>query len=99
MMNPPAVIKLCKQLDPKEEHIVDLETGIAEIFILHGNLTEIKSKISENPNLISTKFFSALFYFGVEPTFPFPKFIHWIEKNYVKSKGLILSSYGSRVIC
>ena len=67
MMNPSGVIKLCKQLDPKEEHIVDLDTGIDETFLTNINLTEIKSNISENPNLISTKFCSSLFDVVVEP--------------------------------
>ena len=87
MINSPSVIKFCKQLDPKEEHIVDLDTGIAKTFLIGGNLTEIKCKISENPNLFSTKFYSSLFYFVIEPIFPFLKFIHWIKRNYVKSKG------------
>ena len=32
-------------------------------------------------------------------TFPFLEFVHWIKKNYVKSKRQVLSSDGSRVIC
>ena len=99
MMNTTSMIKFCKPLDLKEEHIVDLYTGIAETFLTGRNLTEIKSKISKNPNLISTKFYSSLFYIVIEPNFPFPEFVHWIEKNYVKSKRQVLSSYGSRVIC
>ena len=41
MMNPLSVIKLCKQLDPKEEDIEDLDIGIDETFLTSGNLTEI----------------------------------------------------------
>ena len=42
MMNPLSVIKFCKQLYPKEEHIVDLDIGIVERFLTGGNLTKIK---------------------------------------------------------
>lgn len=77
-------IKSCKQLDPKEEHIVDLDTGIDETVLTYGNLTKIKSKTTENSDLISSSLCSSLFEVTIEPTFPFPNFIHWIAKNYVK---------------
>ena len=75
-MNSSSVIKSCKQLDPKEEYIIDLDTGITETILTNGNLTEIKSKIAENLDLISSSFHSSLFEVNIEPTFPFPDFIH-----------------------
>ena len=74
-MNSSSIIKSYKQLDPKEEYIVDLDMGIAETILTYGNLTRIKSKIVENPNLISSSFCSSLFEVTIEPTFPFPDFI------------------------
>ena len=41
-----SVIKSYKHLDLKEEHIIDLDTGIAEMFLTLRNLAEIKSKLS-----------------------------------------------------
>ena len=48
-----SIIKSYKYLDLKEEHIIVLDVGIDEIFPTLRNLTEIKSKISQNPNLVS----------------------------------------------
>lgn len=36
--------------------------------------------------------------FTIEPTFPFPEFVHWVVKNYVPSTKQILSVDGTRVI-
>lgn len=75
-MNSSSTIKSYKQLDPKEEHIADWDMGIYETVLTFGNLTKIKSKIDENPDLISISFCSSLFEVNVEPTFPFLNFIH-----------------------
>lgn len=79
------IIKTCKHLDPKEEHVIDLDTWIFETILTLRNLIEIKNKLSQGPNLIFDSLCSSLFEVTIEPTFPFPDFIHWIVKNYVKS--------------
>ena len=56
-----SVIKSCKHLDPKEEHIIDLDIGITETFLTLENITKIKSKLSQIPNLISASLCSPLF--------------------------------------
>ena len=70
------VIKSCKHLDPKEEHLIDLDIGIYETILTLRNLTKIKNKLSQAPNLISNSLRSSLFEVTIEPTFPFPDFIH-----------------------
>lgn len=79
------IIKSCKHLDPKEEHIIYLDTRVIETVLALRNLIEIKNKLSRVPNLISDSFCLSLFEVTIEPTFPFPDFIHWTVKNYVKS--------------
>ena len=97
-MNSSSTIKSYKQLDPKEEHIADWDMGIYETVLTFGNLTKIKSKISKNPNLISSSFCSSLFEVTIEPTFPFPDFILWIAKNYIKSNHQVFS-FDRNLIC
>ena len=89
------IIKSCKRLDPKEEQLIDLDAGISETNLTLENLTEIKSRLTQIPNLILDTFCSSLFEVTIEPTFPFQDFIHWIVKIYVKSNSQVLSSHGS----
>lgn len=93
-----ATIQTCKSLDPKEEFISDLDVEIYEIVLTLGNLIEIKNKLTQILNFIPDTFFSSLFKVTIEPTFPFPDFIHQVEKNYVKSNSQILTSGGSRIV-
>jgi hypothetical protein len=94
-----ATMQTCKSLDPKEEFISDLDAEIHEIVLTLGNLIEIKNNLTQIPNFILDNFCSSLFEVTIEPTFPFPNFIHWVEKNYVKSNSQILTSNGSRIVC
>lgn len=64
-----------------------------------GNLTEIKNKLTQIPNFIPNSFCSLLFEVTIEATFPFPDFIHWIKKIYVKSSFQVLTSDGSHILC
>ena len=66
-----AIIQTCKQLDPKEEWLVDLDAETYETTLSLGNLTEIKTKLTHIPNLILDTFCSSLFEVTIEPTFPF----------------------------
>ena len=70
------IIQTCKQLDPKEEWLVDLGAEIYETTLTLGNLIEIKNKLTQIPNLIPYTFCSSLFKVTIEPTFPFQDFIH-----------------------
>ena len=94
-----AIIQSCKQFDPKEELLGDLDAGISKMILTLGNLIEIKNKLTHIPNLIPYNFCSSLFEVTIEPTFPFQDFVHWIVKNYVKSNSQVLSSGGSHIIC
>ena len=70
------IIQSCKQLDPKEELLVDLDVGISKTILTLGNLTKIKNKLTQIPNLIPDTFFSSLFEVTIESTFPFQDFVH-----------------------
>lgn len=91
-------IKTCKSVDPKEEFLVNLDASIQENRLTLGTLDQIKQIIMDNSNIISDSLFSSLSQFTLEPTFPYPEFVHWTVQNYVSSTKQILSSDGSRVI-
>ena len=69
-------IKNCKSVDPKEDFLVDLDASIQEIVLTLGSLNQIKQTILENLNIISNSFCSSLSQFFLEPTFPYPEFVH-----------------------
>ena len=91
-------IKTCKLIDPKEEYLVDLDASIQETMLTLGSLNQIKQTILNNSNIIFDSFCSSLSQFTLEPTFPHPKFVHWIVQNYVPSTKQIMSVDGSRII-
>lgn len=70
------IIGSCKRLDPKEEQVIDLDIGNFEIVLTLRNLTKIKNKLSQGPNLLFDSLCSSLFEVMIEPTFPLPNFIH-----------------------
>ena len=91
-------IKSCKSTDPKEELLIDLDLAIKETKLIVGTLSQIKQTIIDNPSIISDTLCSPLSQFTIEPTFPFPEFVHWTVKNYVPLKKQILSIDGTKVI-
>jgi hypothetical protein len=93
-----SAIKSCKQVDPKEEFIVDLDSSIRENELNLGILSQIKQTILDIPNIISDSFCSSLSQFVIEPTFPYLEFIHWVVQNYAPSTRQILSSDDTKVI-
>lgn len=93
-----SAIKTCKQANTKEEFLIDLDASINENEITIGTLSHIKQTILDNPNIISKSFCSSLSQFAIEPTFPYPEFIHQVVQNYAHSTKQILSSDGNRVI-
>ena len=93
-----STIKSCNQAYPKEELIVDLDVAIRENEFTLGTLSQIKQTILDNLNIISDSFYSSLSQFVIEPTFPYPEFIHWVVQNYAPSTIQILSLDGTKVI-
>lgn len=91
-------IKSCKLVNPKEEFLVDLDASIQENKLTLGTLDQIKHTIMDNSNIISDNFCSSLSQFTFKPTFPYPKFVHWVVQNYIPSTKQILSSDGSKEI-
>ena len=92
-------IQTCKMTYPNKEFLIDLDVSIKETQFTIGTLIQIKKIVTENPNLIFDAFFSSLSRVTIEPTFPFPEFIHWVVKNYVLSTQEIFSADGTRVLC
>lgn len=71
-------IKSCKLVDPKEEFLVDLDSSIQENKLTLGSLDQIKQTILDNSNIISDSLCSSLSQFTLQPTFPYPEFVHWV---------------------
>ena len=69
-------IKTCKSTDPKEELLIDLDAAIRETKLSVGTLSQVKQTIMDNSNIILDTFSSSLSQSTIEPTFPFPKFVH-----------------------
>ena len=93
-----STIKTYKSVDPKEELLIDVDATIKETELTLGTLNQIKKTILDNSNIISDSLCSSLSQFTIEPTFPFPEFVHWVVENYVSSTMQILSLDGTRVI-
>ena len=91
-------IKTYKNVDPKEELLIDLDVVIKETELTLGTLSQIKQTILDNLNIISDTLCSSLSQFTIEPTFPFPELIHWVVDNYVPSMKQILSADRTKVI-
>ena len=85
-------------IDPREEHLVDLDAFIQETRLTLGSLSQIKPTILKNSNIISDSFCSSLSQFSLEPTFAHPEFVHWVVHNYVSSIKQIISYNDNRII-
>ena len=71
-----SAIKTYKHTDPKEDFLIDLDASIKENELTLGALSQIKQTILDNPNIIFDSFCSSLSQFVIEPTFPYPEFVH-----------------------
>lgn len=92
-------VQTCKMTYPNEEFLIDLDATIKETKFTIGTLIQIKKTVAENPNLISDAFCSYLSQVTIEPTFPFPEFVHWVVNNYVPSTQQILFVNATQVLC
>ena len=91
-------IKSCKLIDPREDHLVDLDSSIKETRFTLGSLSQLKQTILNNSDIISDSFCSSLSQFSLEPTFPHSEFLHWVVSNYVSSTKSVISYDGSMII-
>ena len=55
-----SAIKSFKQVVPKEEFLIDLDTSIKENELTLGDLNQIKQTILDHSNIISDSFYSSL---------------------------------------
>ena len=69
-------IKSYKSIDPREDHLVELDASIQETRFTLGPLSQIKQTILNNSNIILDIFCSSLSQFSLEPTFPHREFVH-----------------------
>ena len=53
-------IKLCKSIDPREDHLADLDASIQETRFTLASLSQIKQTILNNSDIISDSFCSSL---------------------------------------
>ena len=92
------VILSCKSIDPEEDYLIDLDAFVHETILTFGPLNHTKQLLSDNSNIISQSFCSNVLQFSLEPTFLYPKLIHWAVSNFVPITKQIISYDGSKII-
>ena len=92
-------VPMCKILDPDQETIVNIDGEFYEPIIILGHITELKKDVESQKSLIPKKALISIKRFTIEPTFPFPKFIHWSTSNFSSVKRVIMNFDGSKVLC
>ena len=92
----PAILS-CKSVDPGEDYLIDLDAFVHETSLTFGPLSHVKELLSNNSNIISQGFCSNVSHFSLEPTFPYPKLVHWVVSNFVPSTKKIISYDGSKI--
>ena len=90
---------MCKVLDPNKETIVDIDCEIYEPVLTLGLVTKLKKKVGLQISLIPEKVQVSIKSFVVEPTFPFPEFIHWSASHFSSAKRVIIYFDRSKVLC
>ena len=92
---------LCRVLDEREEVDIDRERNVFDpilsvcnVSISQECLWQYKSQGNDILNVCN----SFLYYFAVEQTLPFPKFIKWCENSYSSSERVIISHTTSKII-
>ena len=90
---------MCRILDPDQETIVDIDGEIYKPVITLGHITELKEKIESQNSLIPEQVLIYVKHFTVEPTLPFPEFIHWSSLYFSSIKRVIMNFDGSKVLC
>ena len=92
------VILSCKSIDPREDYLIYLDAFVHETNLTFGPLNHTKQLLLDNLNIISQTFCSNVSQSSLEPTFPYPKLIHWAISNFVPSTKQIISYDGSKII-
>ena len=85
-----------------EESLEDKYFEIFDTILLNDNVetTKTKLKIPKEQRIDTHGVFNSyFFYFSVEQTPNFPKFIEWCASNYSPSKGVIMDASRSKILC
>ena len=82
--------------------MVDRDRGIYDPFLSVGNVSVIKERFwrynSQGKDILNARK-SFLYYFTIEQTLPFPKFVEWCASNYSSSERVIVSRSTSKILC
>jgi hypothetical protein len=93
---------LCKNLDEKEESIVDKEGDIFDPILSVSSISESKNKLValeiENYDVLSSAR-ASISRFCQEQTCHFPEFVSWCATNYSHTKRVIVAFDGSKILC
>ena len=93
---------LCRVLDEREEVVIDRERNVFDpilsvcsVLVSKERLWKYKSQGNDILNVCN----SFLYYFAVEQTLPFPKFIEWYANNYSSFERVIMSHTMQKILC
>ena len=88
----------CKSIDPAKDFVIDLDVFVNETTLNFGPLHHTKQLLANNSYTISQSFYSNLSQFALEPTYPYPKLVHWVIFDFVPSTKQVISYDGSKII-
>ena len=93
---------LCTVLDEREEVVVDRERNVCDpilsvcnVLVSNEHLWYYNSQGNDILNVCS----SFSYYFSIEQTLPFPKFVEWCANSYYSSERVIMSHTTSKILC
>ena len=79
---------LCRVLDEREEFVVDRERNVHDPILSVGNVSVSKEQLWQcnlQGNDVLNIYSSFSYYFAIEKTLPFPKFVEWCANSYFPS--------------
>ena len=85
--------------EENQDVVIDLDGNIFETQVELGLILELKSILKVVPNVISQYAIDLVKKYSIEPSYIFPKFIHWSSSNYVVENRVLMSSNASQVLC
>lgn len=99
-MDPPKIIMFVSQIiELNQDVVVDLDGNIFETQVKLVLISKLKCLVKVTPNVISQSTVDLVKKYNIEPSFIFPKFIHWSDSNYVIKNRVLMISNASRALC
>ena len=93
---------LCRVLDEREEFVVDMERNVCDPVLSVGNVSVSKERMWQcnlQGNDVLNFYSSFSYYFSIEQTLPFPKFVEWYANSYSPSKRVVMNHTMSKILC